>query len=55
LIEVLTGRRPDAEPGARPRPEFDPSSRSLRQRELGKLAELRANTRADISGDMLRE
>lgn len=42
LIEVLTGRRAGAEPGSRPRPEFDPSSKSLRQRELAKLAELRA-------------
>lgn len=40
LIEVLTGRRPGAGPNARPRPEFDPSSRSLRQRELAKVAEL---------------
>lgn len=40
LIEVLTGRRPGAGPNARPRPEFDPSLRSLRQRELAKVAEL---------------
>lgn len=42
LIEVLTGRRPDGDPGGMPRPEFDPSARSLRQRELAKLGELRA-------------
>ncbi|MEB3065477.1 Mu transposase C-terminal domain-containing protein [[Mycobacterium] zoologicum] len=42
LIEVLTGRRVDSEAGSRPRPEFDPASRSLRQRELAKLAELRS-------------
>jgi len=42
LIEVLTGRRVDAEAGSRPRPEFDPTSCSLRQRELTKLAELQS-------------
>lgn len=42
VIEVLTGRRAGADPGVRPRPEFDPWSRSLRQRELAKLAELEA-------------
>ena len=42
LIEVLTGRRVDAEAGRRPRPEFDPTSCSLRQRELAKLAELQS-------------
>jgi transposase InsO family protein len=42
LIEVLTGRRVDAEVGGRSRPEFDPASRSLRQRELAKVAELQS-------------
>ena len=42
LLEVLTGRRPDAPRECPPRPEFDPASRSLRQRELAKLAELHA-------------
>lgn len=42
LIEVLTGRRVDAEAGSQPRPEFDPASCSLRQRELAKLAELQS-------------
>jgi putative transposase len=42
LIEVLTGRRAGTESDARPRPEYDPTRVSLRQRELAKLAELRA-------------
>lgn len=42
ILEVLTGRAPDAAPGSRPRPEFDTARRSLRQRELAKLDELRA-------------
>ncbi|MER7279450.1 Mu transposase C-terminal domain-containing protein [Dactylosporangium sp. NPDC000244] len=40
IIEVLTGRRPDAAPGSAPRPEYDPARHSLRQRELRKHAEL---------------
>lgn len=42
LIEVLTGRQMDAEVSVRPRPEYDPTKVSLRQRELAKLSELRA-------------
>jgi putative transposase len=40
IIEVLTGRRPDAAPTSTPRPEYDPARHSLRQRELSKHAEL---------------
>jgi hypothetical protein len=40
LIEVITGLPPDSPPGTRPRPEYDPSRRSLRQRELAKHEEL---------------
>ncbi|MEO3747319.1 hypothetical protein [Plantactinospora sp. B5E13] len=40
IVEVLTGRPPGAEKGARGRPEFDPETRTLRQRELAKVAEL---------------
>lgn len=43
ILEVLTGRPPDFAPGSRPRPQFDPSKSSLRQRELAKLAELHAD------------
>ncbi|WP_199036732.1 Mu transposase C-terminal domain-containing protein [Glycomyces salinus] len=42
LIEVLTGRRPEADEAVVPRPEYDPEQRSLRQREQAKLAELAA-------------
>jgi putative transposase len=42
LVEVLTGVPPDAEPGTGPRPGFDPATCSLRERELRKVAELRA-------------
>ncbi|WP_341715664.1 Mu transposase C-terminal domain-containing protein [Micromonospora sp. FIMYZ51] len=40
IVEVLTGRPPGAEKGARGRPEFDPETHTLRQRELAKVAEL---------------
>lgn len=42
VVEVLTGRPPGIEPGWAPRPQFDPATRSLRQREIAKLAELHA-------------
>ncbi|SLJ77287.1 integrase catalytic subunit [Mycobacteroides abscessus subsp. abscessus] len=42
IVEILTGRAPGTAPGIRPRPEFDTAKRSLRQRELAKLDELRA-------------
>jgi putative transposase len=40
LIEVITGLPPDSPPGTRPRPDYDPTRRSLRQRELAKHDEL---------------
>ena len=40
LVEVITGLPPDSLPGTRPRPEYDPARRSLRQRELAKHDEL---------------
>ena len=40
LLEVITGLAPDNPAGARPRPEYDPATRSLRQRELAKHAQL---------------
>lgn len=43
IVEVLTGRRPGAAPGTRPHPQFDTAKRSLRQRELAKVEELRAD------------
>src|SRR6266852_3210546 len=42
IVEVLTGRPPQAGPGQAARPEYDPSATTLRQRELAKVAELEA-------------
>lgn len=53
ILEILTGRPPGAEPGTRPRPEYDPVKQSLRQRELAKLDELRA-TGHDVSRNTLQ-
>ena len=41
VVEVLTGLPPDSMPGQQMQPEYDPRQRSMRQRELSKLAELR--------------
>jgi transposase InsO family protein len=46
IVEVVAGVAPDAGHGARPRPEYDPAMRTLRQRELAKVAELEAGGRA---------
>jgi putative transposase len=40
VVEVITGVPPQAGARAKPRPQFDPSTRSLRQRELAKVSEL---------------
>lgn len=40
IAEVITGVPPEAGKGARPRPEYDPAARTLRQRELAKVGEL---------------
>jgi putative transposase len=40
VVEVLTGLPLDASTGVRPRPEFDPETCTLRQREQAKAAEL---------------
>ena len=42
LVELLTGR-PFDDPDRPARPDYDPRSHSLRERELAKLAELRAS------------
>jgi hypothetical protein len=42
IIEVLTGVPPEAEPGTPARPAFDPHATTLRQREMAKVAELKA-------------
>jgi putative transposase len=40
IVEVITGVPPESGRGARPRPEYDPAARTLRQRELAKIGEL---------------
>jgi hypothetical protein len=45
LVEVATGLPPGAEPGARPRPEYDPAWRSVTERIEAKAAELTAGGR----------
>lgn len=42
LAEVVSGLPADAGLDAVPRPEYDPAVTSLRQREIAKVAELRA-------------
>jgi hypothetical protein len=42
IVEVLTGVSPEADRTVQPRPEFDPAARTLRQREMAKVAELKA-------------
>lgn len=42
LVEIETGLPPDAKPGARPRPEYDPVTSSVAAREKAKAAELTA-------------
>lgn len=42
IIEVLTGVSPEAGPGSASRPGFDPHASTLRQREMAKVAELKA-------------
>jgi putative transposase len=46
IVEVITGRPPDADPGAPPRLGYDPVTRSVVQRELAKATELAARGRA---------
>jgi len=42
IVEVLRGLPPQAPPGTRPRPEYDPAAVSLTSREQAKAAELTA-------------
>jgi hypothetical protein len=45
LIEVDTGLPPDAPPGTVPKPEYDPVTRTVTEREQAKAAELGAGFR----------
>jgi putative transposase len=40
IVEVISGVLPETGKEARPRPEYDPAARTLRQRELAKVGEL---------------
>ncbi len=42
VVEVIRGIPPDSGRKARPRPEYDPATRTLRQREMAKVSELAA-------------
>jgi len=54
LVEVLTGLPPDAPPEARPRPEFDPATSTLEQREQAKAKELSALGRQGVGAWTIR-
>lgn len=45
IVEVLTGLPPGAAPGSVAKVEFDPAAKTLRQRELAKIAELEGQGR----------
>lgn len=40
VVEVITGLQPDAAPGAVPRAEYDPVTRTLAERDQAKAQEL---------------
>jgi len=46
LVEVISGIPPEASREARPRPEYDPATHTLRQREMAKVNELAADGHA---------
>jgi putative transposase len=54
LVEVLTGLPPDASPEARPRPQFDPATSTLEQREQAKAKELSALGRQGVGASTIR-
>lgn len=45
VVEVETGLAPEAPPGTAPRPEYDPATTTVRQRESAKAAELGVGAR----------
>ncbi|MGW3953003.1 hypothetical protein ACWEKM_19260 [Streptomyces sp. NPDC004752] len=54
MTEVLTGLAPDAPPGTVPRPEYDPASSSLADREAAKAAEPSAELGHPVSRHTVR-
>ncbi|MCP2353007.1 hypothetical protein HD597_000027 [Nonomuraea thailandensis] len=49
IVEVLTGVRPDAPAGTRPRPAFDPNLHTVRERDQAKARELARTGREGVS------
>ncbi|WP_232788754.1 hypothetical protein [Streptomyces odonnellii] len=54
MVELRTGLPPDAPQGALPRPEYDPATRTLAEREAAKAAELSAETGRPVSAHTVR-
>lgn len=54
MSEVLTGLPPDASAGAMPRPEYDPVTRNLAEREAAKAVELSRETGRPVSPHTIR-
>jgi hypothetical protein len=54
VVELVTGLPPGAPPGSRPRPQYDPASRTLTEREQAKAAELTALSGAAVSEHTVR-
>jgi hypothetical protein len=54
LVEVITGLAPDAAPKAIPRPQYDPLSTTIAQREAAKAAELTAAGHERVSARTVR-
>jgi putative transposase len=54
LVEVLTGLPPDAPPEARPRSQFDPATRTLKQREQAKAKDLTALGHQGVGASTIR-
>jgi hypothetical protein len=54
MVELRTGLPPDAPQGILPRPEYDPTTRTLAEREAAKAAELSAETGRPVSPHTVR-
>ncbi len=54
LVEVITGVAPDAPPKAAPRPQYDPQTTTMAQREAAKAAELAAAGHDGVSARTVR-
>ncbi len=54
MVELRTGLPPDAPQGATPRPEYDPVTRTLAEREASKAAELSAELGRPVSAHTVR-